>query len=141
MTLLLLAPLLLPGAQATPEAPAEAQAVAPDATPAVPAAPAERARALEERLQAAHQVAMRTTVAIFGRQRNDRPRGSGASGVLVTEDGLVLTAAHVLESVGERPLVRMPDGRLLDAVSLGRDDGADYGLLRVDDEARAGGRA
>ena len=133
MQSLLLALLLGPVLQEAPAPPQpEAQQATADATGA-PETAAGRALDLQDRLQVTHETAMRTTVALFGRSRNDRPRGSGASGVLVSEDGLVLTAAHVLDSVGDRPLVRMPDGRLLDGVSLGRDDGADYGLLRLED--------
>ena len=129
--LLSLAPVAIPSvaqerAAASPVASAQAQ----DA----PLSAVTRAIALQGRIQEVHAVAMRTTVAIFGRAGNGRPRGSGASGVLVSADGLVLTAAHVLESVGDRPLVRMPGGRLVDAVSLGRDDRADFGLLRLEFE-------
>ena len=107
------------------------QAAGAGVAPPAGSDPVDAARALEQRIQAVHAVAMETTVAVYGRGRGGRPRGSGASGVMVSADGLVLTAAHVLESVGERPIVRMPDGRLLDAVSLGRDDRTDFGLLRL----------
>lgn len=92
------------------------------------------AEELQVRIKSAHATAMKTTVALYGRNRSGRPRGSGASGVIVSAEGYVLTAAHVIDAIGDKPIVLMPDGRLLDAVSLGHDDGADYGLVQIEGE-------
>ena len=47
-------------------------------------------------------------------------RGGGSgSGVTVSADGLVLTAAHVTQAAGEDLFVIFPDGRRLKAKSLG----------------------
>ena len=57
------------------------------------------------------------------------------SGVLVSADGYVLTAAHVSGEPGQRVSVVMPDGTQYRAVSLGRNGGLDDGLVRIVDPA------
>ena len=60
------------------------------------------------------------------------------SGVIISDDGLVLTAAHVSGPPGGRLRVVMPDGTQYRAVSLGRNQELDDGLVRiVDDAAKA----
>lgn len=60
----------------------------------------------------------------------DAGRRSG-TGVIWTEDGLVLTADHVLGRSSE-PLVRLSDGRELSAKVIGRDPYTDAALLKVE---------
>lgn len=55
-----------------------------------------------------------------------------ASGVIVSPDGLILTAAHVTMKPGARITVVMPDGTLQKATSLGLDDKTDAGLAQLD---------
>ena len=47
--------------------------------------------------------------------------GAG-SGVIVSEDGLLLTEAHVIGTPGKKMFVRLPDGKRAPAVSLGGSD-------------------
>ena len=55
--------------------------------------------------------------------------GAG-SGVIVSEDGLVLTAAHVIGTT-EKMFVRLPDGKRAPAVSLGGSEISDAGMLQI----------
>ncbi|MEJ6830960.1 MAG: trypsin-like peptidase domain-containing protein [Akkermansiaceae bacterium] len=57
--------------------------------------------------------------------------GGSGSGVIVTEDGLVITAAHVTSKPGEQVKVLLSDGRELPATSLGADHETDGALLQI----------
>ena len=57
--------------------------------------------------------------------------GSG-SGVVLTEDGFVVTNNHVVESEGGTVQVRTSDGTLYDAEVVGTDPSADIAVLRLD---------
>ena len=72
--------------------------------------------------------AKQATVCIVG-------NGSG-SGVIVSEDGLVLTAGHVSGDPGTKVHVVMPDGTKLEAESLGRSTAADSGLVRITEKKK-----
>ncbi len=56
--------------------------------------------------------------------------GAG-SGVLVSPDGLILTAAHVITDTGRKMEVILPDGRAVKAISLGGSEISDAGMLRI----------
>jgi hypothetical protein len=56
--------------------------------------------------------------------------GGHGSGVLISPDGLVLTAAHVVRSAGEMK-VRLQDGSRLDAAVVRLDADTDVALLRL----------
>jgi serine protease Do len=81
-------------------------------------------------------------VAIQGRLRSLLPQTKAAlvsieamdgagSGVIVSEDGLVLTAAHVIGTTGKKMFVRLPDGKRAPAVSLGGSEISDAGMLQI----------
>lgn len=57
--------------------------------------------------------------------------GGSGSGVIVTEDGLVITAAHVTSEAGKQLKVLLADGRELPATSLGVDHESDGALLKI----------
>ena len=57
-------------------------------------------------------------------------QGTG-SGVIVTADGLVITAAHVTQTPGKQMSVLLSDGRELPATSLGVDHNTDGALLQI----------
>jgi serine protease DegQ len=63
--------------------------------------------------------------------RIEGQRGRGASGTLWSEQGVVVTASHVLERE-ETVNVVLPDGASHIASVLGRDPGTDLAVLRVD---------
>jgi serine protease Do len=57
---------------------------------------------------------------------------STGSGVVVSGDGRVLTAAHVIGRPGRRVTVVFADGRRLSGQSLGADHDADAGMVQID---------
>lgn len=61
--------------------------------------------------------------------------GAG-SGIIVSEEGLVLTAAHVIGSTGKKMFVRLPDGKRLPAISLGGSEISDAGMLKITKKGR-----
>lgn len=54
-------------------------------------------------------------------------------GVIVTEDGYVLTAAHVATRPGKRAIVTFKDGRTVTGTTLGLNRPVDAGLIKIDD--------
>ena len=56
------------------------------------------------------------------------------SGVVISEDGYILTAAHVVMEPGRDMKVRFPDGTTANAVSLGLHTPADGALAKITDE-------
>lgn len=82
---------------------------------------------------------------------------SAGSGVIVSEDGLVLTAAHVIReyappvkgSLEGRPLpfvagktvkVMLPDGKKVDAKTLGINEGMDSGMVQITEKGPKDGK-
>lgn len=60
--------------------------------------------------------------------------GQGAgSGVIVSADGLVLTAGHVIGEANRRASVRLPDGRRLFGKTLGANHAIDAGMIQLED--------
>jgi serine protease Do len=53
------------------------------------------------------------------------------SGVIVREDGYILTAGHVSGEPDSEVTVILPDGKKLKAKSLGADNGIDSGLIKI----------
>jgi serine protease Do len=65
--------------------------------------------------------------------------GNGAgSGVIVSDDGLILTAAHVIGWPGQTCTVELPDGKRLRAKTLGVDHENDSGMLKITDNVPKG---
>ena len=55
----------------------------------------------------------------------------GGSGILVSEDGYILTAGHIFLKAGLEIKVQLYDGKTYTAVTLGKDERRDYGLLKI----------
>lgn len=53
------------------------------------------------------------------------------SGIIISEDGLVLTAAHVIGKTGKKMHVRLPNGKRVPAISLGGSEISDAGMLKI----------
>ncbi|MEM9415391.1 MAG: trypsin-like peptidase domain-containing protein [Planctomycetota bacterium] len=62
------------------------------------------------------------------------PGGGMGSGVIISEDGLVLTAAHVLPEVGGAITIVLHDGRQVAARALGANRAVDSGMARITEE-------
>lgn len=58
---------------------------------------------------------------------------SCGSGVIVSPDGLVLTAAHVISKPRERVTFVLPDGKRVKGITLGLNSAADSGMARITD--------
>ncbi len=115
-------------------APAFAQATKPksDKPSAVAKAPVEKKeqeqtgfdiQALEGQVQDVLEQIQRCTVS-FG----------GGSGVVINDEGLILTCAHVNRSANRRIRIRFPDGRVVSGKTLGNFHAGDAGLVQITDE-------
>lgn len=62
------------------------------------------------------------------------PGGSMGSGVIISEDGLILTAAHVLPEAGGDVVIVLADGRQVAGKALGVNRGADSGMAKITEE-------
>jgi len=60
--------------------------------------------------------------------------GASGSGVIVSEDGYVLTAGHVSGEPGQKVIIIMPDGKQLKGKTLGANQGIDSGMIKIDTE-------
>jgi serine protease Do len=58
---------------------------------------------------------------------------SSGSGVVISADGLVLTAGHVATMEGRKVLFTFPNGKTAHGKTLGVDEDADTGLMRITD--------
>ena len=51
---------------------------------------------------------------------------------MISEDGYILTAAHVVDAVGgKKAKVRLYDGTVYTAVCMGKENTSDYGLMKL----------
>ena len=83
--------------------------------------------AIQERLR---KLLPDTKAALVSIEASD---GAG-SGVIVSEDGLVLTAAHVIGKTGKKMKVRLSNGKRASAVTLGGSEISDGAMLQIIDE-------
>jgi serine protease Do len=67
--------------------------------------------------------------------RSASGRGSG-SGVIVNEQGLILTAAHVIQAAGSDLVIIFPDGKEVKGKSLGANVGRDAGMAKITEEGK-----
>lgn len=58
------------------------------------------------------------------------------SGVVISESGYVLTAAHVIGRPGRNVMIRFPDGRRVAGKTLGIHTEADGGLVKITEEGK-----
>jgi len=65
------------------------------------------------------------------RAPNPQPRQGAGSGVIITEDGYIVTNNHVVEGA-DRIRVHLNDRRAFDATVVGRDPSTDIALIRIE---------
>ncbi|HUF62870.1 MAG TPA: S1C family serine protease [Verrucomicrobiales bacterium] len=82
----------------------------------------------ERMVQTLAEQAIPATVALL----SERHRASG-SGVVISADGMVLTAGHVIQG-SDAVLVVFPDGRTVRGKTLGRNLSRDVGMVKIVDE-------
>ncbi|NRA95084.1 MAG: trypsin-like peptidase domain-containing protein [Planctomycetes bacterium] len=85
----------------------------------------EQLKSFEERLAKLTEKVVPATVGL-------RIGAAGGSGVIVTKDGYVLTAAHVFGRPGLNVTMTLYDGRIVEGKTLGRMADDDYGLVKLD---------
>lgn len=85
---------------------------------------------LESRVAKVAEKVLPATVALL----SDRTGASG-SGVITSEDGLILTAAHVIQGA-ETVLVVFPDGKQVQGKVLGANYSKDIAMVRIKDEGK-----
>ncbi len=85
--------------------------------------------AIQRQAQATLSKVTSSVVSVTG---GPESRLSSGSGVVVGEEGYVLTVAHVGEFSGRKVLVTFPDGRTVKGRTLGNDRGLDAGLIKLD---------
>ena len=76
---------------------------------------------IQAKLQTTLKKAKKTVVAI-------QSGGGSGSGVIVSKDGLVLTAGHISGRAGRSVKIVLPDGRRVDAVTMGGSEISDSGM-------------
>lgn len=86
-------------------------------------------RAIEERVRSLIPELRAVTVGL----RRGPAQGTG---VIVSDDGYVLTAAHVSGPPGRRVTIIRNNGDILEGISLGRDTETDAGLVKIDLEPK-----
>ena len=84
-------------------------------------------RARQEKIQAVVAKALPATVAI------QAGMGMG-SGVIVSEDGLVLTASHVSGDPDQELTIMLADGRIVKGKTLGANRSVDAGMAQITDK-------
>jgi serine protease Do len=62
--------------------------------------------------------------------------GSAGSGVIVSEDGIVMTAGHVVGRPGQQVTFYFADGKSAKGITLGMSASADAGLMKITDPGK-----
>jgi serine protease Do len=81
---------------------------------------------LQTKVRAVSAQVLPATVALISDQT-----GSSGSGVITSDDGLILTAAHVVQGA-EKMLVVFPDGKQTEGTVLGANYSKDIAMVRLD---------
>ena len=65
-----------------------------------------------------------------------RFEGGQGSGVIISADGYVLTAAHIFDDPGKDITLILHDGRQVKGKTLGRQEEADFAIIKISDEGK-----
>ena len=93
---------------------------------------------VQERAVAAAPGCIGATVGIIVRDSNGDGSGNGrgmGSGVIVSAEGLILSAAHVVLTPGAQLIIILPDGTHVAGETLGVDHDVDAGMARITEPA------
>jgi serine protease Do len=91
-------------------------------------------RSRQEKIKSLVASAVATTVAITSEEQTSRQSSGTGSGVIISKDGLFLTAGHVTEATGKQLTIIFSDGRKVSGVALGSNLTLDTGLARITTE-------
>ena len=92
---------------------------------------------IQERVVDGIEVSSPATVAISILDERSRfQSGLAGSGVVVTEDGFVLTAGHVSVEAGKTASITFPDGKVVKGETLGMSMISDTGMIKITDEGK-----
>lgn len=83
--------------------------------------------AIEAQVQDVREKILEATVGL-------RFRSGHATGVIVSEEGHILTVAHAMSEPGRRVTVVLSDGRELEGRTRGRNEHGDYGMVQIVEE-------
>src|SRR5687767_7083099 len=106
----------------------------PTARPAAPQPDADLLDAYSNAVISAAEIAGRSVVHIA--VKGQGPRGGSGSGLVIANDGIMLTNSHVVSGASAIE-VSFPDGRRSAARLLGEDPDTDIAVLRTDDNLGA----
>jgi serine protease Do len=85
---------------------------------------------LESKVEEVSRKVLPATVALLSEKT-----GSSGSGVITTQDGLILTAAHVVQGA-EQLLVVFPDGKQVQGKVLGANYSKDIAMVKITEEGK-----
>ncbi|HRH66977.1 MAG TPA: Do family serine endopeptidase [Bacteroidia bacterium] len=69
----------------------------------------------------------------WGRPRESQPQEGSGSGVIITDDGYIVTNNHVVDNA-EKVMVTLNDNRTFTAKVIGTDPSTDLALLKIDEK-------
>lgn len=88
---------------------------------------------MRDREKKVQEVAARVLPCVVAITSSDETKPGSGSGVIVSKDGLILTAAHVTQATGNKLTIVFPDGRRVQGTSLGANRTTDAGMARITD--------
>lgn len=96
----------------------------------------EELKGLQESVKKTVEKVMPSTVGLFigGDSSGKEDRSAAGSGVIVSEDGLILTAAHVIGEPNREVVVVLSDGKWLSGITLGSNKKDDSGMIKITDK-------
>lgn len=90
-------------------------------------------RDMREREKKVQDVAARVLPCVVAITSADESKPGSGSGVIISKDGLILTAAHVTQATGNKLTIIFPDGRRVQGTSLGANRTTDAGMAKITD--------
>jgi len=102
-------------------------------------APADLAqlKAIQAQVKVVLKKVMPATVGILVEVKSGPQRGiSAGSGVIINEDGYILTAGHVSGEPDKVCEIILPGGKRVKGITLGRNNGIDSGMVKITDKGK-----